>query len=547
MTAERGSHVRRITVASWGSCCSTGWPLILFAAAFVWGIHFLWLVQDTRPPVWDMAMHQSFAFNYFPDGGGSSTHELMPWERSGNYPPFVHWVIALCLLIFGTASSAVLANLPATILLFWAVYRLGEHLANADAGRWAVILTVATPYLFWMSRETILDYWLSGWVAAAVLLLYRSEGFGRRHESLLFGVVVAFGLLTKWLFVGFLIFPVAYVFWRGSVWKHPSRVINAADSLLIGGIGAATWYLPNVPKLVRYFGENTGIGVREGEPPILSFQSAIYYLRLLEGYQLFALLFVLVGVSCLAVYRQRLIPKAGLLVVSIIGGWLCLTLLQTKDPRFSMPLLPFLLIVTSVWIQAWKEDPWHRMLRWSLVLLLGLQLYAINFGIRWLPQEVVLLKGYQGSLRWDWNLYLQSYFGILGKPEHQDWKQRVILERIVQHSRENGLRHSLAIVADLPRFNAANFLLQAKWLGISAHVDHLQSERASLRDFDGFNYVLITEVEQGMSWTTPASHDLNQIVMGHHQTFKLVDTYPLPNGDAARLYFVDRRENAEGS
>jgi Dolichyl-phosphate-mannose-protein mannosyltransferase len=486
-----------------------------------------------------MAMHQSYALNYWPGGYTQAS----PWHWSGNYPPFVHLVIALCYLVLHPGPHvAVLANFPATLLLLWGVYELASELAGREAARWACFLTALTPYLMWMSRETILDYWLSAWVVASLVALTRTRGFQERLPSLVLGLALALGLLTKWLFVGFLVFPMIYVFMQERVWRYPARLINAADALIVAGTLAGVWYLPNLPKLVSYFAENAAIGAREGEPPVFSFQSLIYYIRLLEGYQLFAPLFLLLLISSILVWRKGLLHDAKFLVIAIAGGWLAMTLLRTKDPRFTMPLLGLLAIFPAAWLASWGRAWISRTARIALVALLFFQAYLINFGVSWLPAEVIIMPGYQGSLRWDWNLYIQHYFHILGAPLKEDWKQAEIISALANDSARSGLRRTLAVVPDLPRFNAANFHLYSRLLRTPVRVDHPQTDAGGIGSFDGFDYVIITEGDQGMSWTTLASPALNQIVVDAPQVFRLVEIFPLPGGDSARLYSVNRGE-----
>lgn len=513
--------------------------LVFALACALWGVHAVWLMRDTRPPVWDMALHQAYALNYLP--GASLPPNLSPWDRSGNYPPFVHLVIALAYGLFHPGPHiAVLANLPATFLLFWGVYELARLFAGAGAARWACLLTALTPYLIWFSRETILDYWLGAWVVLSLVLLIKTDGFQSRSASRLLGITCACGLLTKWLFAGFMIFPASYVIFRHRIWKSERRLIHLADTILIAVLAAGAWYLPNLPRLIRYFSENAQIGAREGEPPVLSFQSLIYYLRLLEGYQLFGLLFCLFLFSCFFVCRAKGLRDGKLWAISIAGGWLAMTALRTKDPRFTLPLLGPMMVIAGTWIHSWGAGWKARAAKAALVIALCVQAYAINFGISWLPQEVILARGYEGSLRWDWNLYLQHYFHILGAPRKEDWKQDIMLRRAADDSRSRHLPPTLALVPDLPRFSAANFQLYSRLRGYGFRVDHPQSAGNGIRAFDGFNYVIMTEREQGMPWTTGESKKLNQIIMDEHRIFRLLEVYPLPNGDAARLYVVQR-------
>lgn len=518
--------------------------IVLSVATAVWLVNAAWLMRDTRPPVWDMALHQTYALNYVPGHRTAAPVEF--WRASGNYPPFVHLAIAACYILFHPGPHvAVLANLPATLLLLWAIYGLAADLSGIVAARWACLLTAFAPYMMWMSRETILDYWLSAWVAAALLVLLRSRAFASRTASLLLGVTIALGMLTKWLFAGYILAPMVLIFLRTKLWRERERMINLADSLLLAAAGASLWYLPNLSGLLRYFVDNARIGAREGEPPILSFQSWIYYLRLLEGYQLFGALFLFFAVSAFFVIRKKLLSDGMFLSVAIAGGWLAMTLLRTKDPRFTMPLLGLLAILPGAWIQSW---PCGRSARAAKVLLLcfvGAQAYMTNFGLRWLPQEAVIAKGYQGSLAWDWNLYIQHYFHVLGPPRREDWKQDEVLRRAAEHAHGAGCELTLAIVPDLPRFNAANFWLYARMRGIRARVDHPQSAETGIGSFDRFNYAVMKEGDQGMPWTTTASIALNKIIVDEPRIFELLGLYPLPDGDSARLYHI-RRARASG-
>jgi hypothetical protein len=200
-----------------------------------------------------------------------------------------------------------------------------------------------------------------------------------------------------------------------------------------------------------------------------------------------------------------------------------------------MPLLAPLFLIPGAWLASWG-----RTARIALVAILAAQAYATNFGVSWLPQQVVLMPGYQGSLRWDWQFFSQHYFGILGAPRREDWKQDEILDRIVDEAQRRGARLSLALVPDLPRFNYFNFRLAARLKKVPTQIDHLQLATGGLAVFDPYDFAIMSENEQGMTWTTRAAGSLNQLIVDRHDIFKLVTTYMLPSGDAIRLYFIDR-------
>src|SRR5437867_1460805 len=233
---------------------------------------------------------------------------------------------------------------------------MGLAFAGATAAVWACILTTLTPFLIWLSRETLLDYWLAAWVGSALAVLVKTSAFESRRYSVLLGLTCALGMLTKWLFIGFIAGPIGYILVRHRVRRSKRRITNFARTTAIAAIGPGFWYMPNMPRLVRYYFDNAQIGAREGEPPVISFQSFIYYLRLLEGYQFFAVLFCLFVLSLVFVYKHRSLKAGTFLAVAIAGGWLAMTLLRTKDPRFTVPLLGPMMVVAGAWIQSWSRD-----------------------------------------------------------------------------------------------------------------------------------------------------------------------------------------------
>ena len=42
----------------------TGFLTACLLTVLLWGFQITWLKRDTRPPVWDMALHQAYALNY---------------------------------------------------------------------------------------------------------------------------------------------------------------------------------------------------------------------------------------------------------------------------------------------------------------------------------------------------------------------------------------------------------------------------------------------------------------------------------------------------
>ncbi len=168
-----------------------------------------------------------------------------------------------------------------------------------------------------------------------------------------------------------------------------------------------------------------------------------------------------------------------------------------------------------------------------------MQTYLINFGVKWMPDKVALLDGYQGSLRWDWNLYMQNYFGILGPPRDENWKLHEILSRVHDDATSTGLRPSLGLVPDLPRFNVSSFNLCARLLKIPVWVGRLGLTPQGIYPLQAVDYVVTAEGDQGMSWTTQGNEEVNKLI-NRSAIFSRLETFPLPNGEQASLYRISR-------
>src|SRR5262245_49583403 len=147
--------------------------------------NLLWIARDTRPPYWDMADKQTGALRIYDAVADSGIHGLaqIPF-LTGSYPPLYHSIIATFYAVFGkTIDAAQWANLPAIALLFAATYGIGRAILKPFAAATAAVITNFYPLMLWLSRETLIDYWLTSMVALAMWLLIRTNEFSNRKYS----------------------------------------------------------------------------------------------------------------------------------------------------------------------------------------------------------------------------------------------------------------------------------------------------------------------------------------------------------------------------
>ena len=492
---------------------------ILLAGALLYltAANIVWIVRDTRPPFWDMAGHELGAlriYNAVENSGLSGLSEIPRQHLTGSYPPFYHLVVAGTWAIFGkSVDVAQLANLPALAVLMFATYGIGTTVLSPRLAALAAVITAFYPYLLWISRETIIDYWLTAIVAASMWALIKTKEFSDLRWSMVFGLFAGIGMLTKWTFPFFLIMP--------AIWYARRNGKNAAAAAAIAAALAAFWYVPSASRLAEFAKLNTAGGVFEGDPDKLTLAALIFYVRALEGYQLFLPLFVafIAGAFTLRKhYNEKWLP----ILLWLVGGWFGLLLFQNKDPRYSAPLLAAVAVITA---SAFRNA---KVLTGVLLAFLIFQHYLVSFGIRSLPESVVLMKGSEGQLSWHWNLYTQKFFGLWGPPARENWK--------IEHVLNTVGRGRLGLVPDIPRFDSQAFLFYIELLKVP-----IQLNRVAVFDpaaIQANDYLLIPQTTEEHAASFAPDPRITEYIKQQSATFQVADEFSLPNGEVIRLYKV---------
>ena len=486
--------------------------------------NLVWIAIDTRPAFWDMAVHQSGALRIldaFAEGGIAAIAAI-PF-LTGSYPPLYHSIVAVFYTIFGVSPDAAqLANIPATAVLMGSVYRIGKRLMPSLGAATAAVLVAFYPLVVWLSRETVVDYWLLAMTALAGWLLLETDEFRNRNRTLLFGLACGLGMLTKWTFGLFLVLP--------TLWLARHRWRRAFPAAIVAAVVSATWYAWNVRTLSTLLTINTAGALAEGDPPRLGGQALLFYLRALESYQLFLPLFLVFVAGLFRLYRH-FGPAWVPVILWALGGWAGLLVFLNKDPRYSVPLLPVMALVSAGWIST------RRVWVVALAGFLVFQHSMISFGIPALPKEVVIAKGPDDALHRDWILYSQVYLDLWGPPADEDWKIPYVLARVTEGNQGRAVR--LAIVPDIPRFDYSAFefhILARKAAVVILPPGQFDPEVASNSDF-----VLAAEGSQGYPGLIPAGADrINQHLREHPDEFEVIERFALPTGNMIRLYRVRR-------
>ena len=186
------------------------------------------------------------------------------------YRPPLPWLpsVPLSRVLGKSDDVAIMGNSVFMVILILSVYGIGKKLHSKRAGLLAAFLVSTTPILFNLSRLPYPDYAMTAMVASAINWLLRVDGFRHRGYSLLFGLSLGLGMLTKQPFIIFVGPPMAYVFLTsGATRDIRARLTAQRDpgaplaylrdtplvAVLVALVITLLWYIPNKEYVTRFY------------------------------------------------------------------------------------------------------------------------------------------------------------------------------------------------------------------------------------------------------------------------------------------------------
>jgi len=430
----------------------------------------VWLAQDTYPLVYDQAHHYSrsvktyyiLTHSYMPLVSWEPVRRVtafmdaeMPWLLYGTtqafdgvialfrilhvgakHPVAVYVATAPFYAVTGFTPDAACAVNGAIFLaiLLAATYGLAKTLAEQSAleavrargplaGLLAALLVSVYPMIFTQGRTFMLDLGLTAMVALAMRVLVVNPTFDDRRVAKWLGVVLGLGTLTKEVFPIYVAGPLLWVFWR--IWREQQEdaerwrvwFANVRLCLYVTCGVAAVWVLPHLPGMVRNFiGVGVTAGAEYGVPPWHTLAGATFYLLAVPKEQTTLLLTVLL-LAVLWRYLTSGTPGKAVIALWLLLPYLFFTALSFKDPRFTMPCLPALAVVTALGLAAIRG----AALRWALVaasvLLATAQFVVVSWDVDALGRKIAV-PGTKGRL---------AVLDPRYRPRREDWKTREML------------------------------------------------------------------------------------------------------------------------
>lgn len=488
-------------------------------------LNMVWVAENMRPPHWDEANHlgnsvimfDTFSLPHF----GDWVHGYF------YYPPFAYWVADSFYLALGRTDQwvAILSQSVFLATLIGSTYAIGRRLWAPRIGLLAAFVATSTPMLAIGFKDFMLDAPLAALSILALYLLIRTDEFGHLRWSLLFGLACGIGMLTKWTFGFMLIVPSSFaaiaalrLSCRERSWARPATIIG---SLVLSIAVMAVWYVPNAANVIRDSAVLVGCGncywyaQVEGNPPIGTTRSIFWYLWVLVDHQLFLVPFVLFVVGMVFLLRRRKAVRINRYVLLYVFGiYLIESLLVSKDPRYTLAMVPGVAILATYWLELLRA-PLARWLSGAVLAYGALTYMAVSFGVPFLPQALEVrsersqflselpdftsagdFRAFHGLRIWR----QQSY--PLGAPSPDRWYQEDLFRYVAAESPDRTMWYHGPNV-DTIWFNDLAMRYYAWRYTVYVVNDPTRTSVAAIRSFPGEPIVVPAGFRESRAFTLP--------------------------------------------
>jgi len=516
---------------------------ILLAVIFtaVVATNGFWLAYDRVPPDWDESVHMVTSMAYHrildeairhPDfslHGIKDTLRQLVDVSSFVYPPLVTFIGGLLIFVAGNSMDALaLINIPFLAILIVSVFQIGKRLGGEKTGLLSVTLILLYPIVFGLTRVPMLDFALLAMTALSVYLLLYSDFFTHHTYTILFGASLGLGMLTKPVFLNYMLIPVACVVAycirqrvHGELTSKElgRRALRAVGALVPGVLIAGLWYGPHAHRL-GVFRQIAATALWHRD--LYDVDTLLYYLRILIVQHIGLPLFI-VFVVAISRFRTKTTRFHGvLLLVWLVGLYAMLTLVPQKTPRQTIGMLLPVVLITALGLSALTK---YRCVTITAVLLYG----TVQFAALSLPGPI--LADRLGALAW------AGHFGYAQPPNQADWQIEETLETIGDDVQKIG------VISDHRFINGQTLAYYSAALELDQRIvkcrDHYQDFLDDLASYD----VVVTKSD----WV-PIVHranpnissDTNAILVRHFEDnigfFELDRTVALPDGSDLLVY-----------
>lgn len=414
---------------------------MLFFAA-----NLFWLSYNVTPPDWDEAGHVMTAMrhhNAIDNFIHQNDFSIKSWRHFAGtlvginsyvYPPLFHFTASFMLFLTSDDPriSLAMANVLFSGILIFSLYKIGSKIHNEQTGLLSVLLILLYPIIFGLSRLVMIDFALIAMTALSIYFLLYSEEFHNKTYTVLFGISLGLGMLTKPTFLTFIIIPFIYVV-SVSVSKMLKSGIKTTQlrayllrimtAVIIGIVVALLWYGPHAKSflggLMPLASYNTHA---DSGTSFFDIKSLSYYLVALVQEQI-SLPFFALFVFGLFLFGKNVSKEYKVfLLIWLISIYLFIALFPEKEIRRDLGILLPICIISAIGLSDLKK---FKKLIIGTIVVCG----VLQFLVSTLPR-----RGYLFDDKYTRYKYTRSWWGghyyYTFPAGTEDWKMEETLKSL---------------------------------------------------------------------------------------------------------------------
>jgi hypothetical protein len=474
-----------------------------------------WVSIDRRPPESDHANHLEHALRCHRSLAGAGPHPLQAiLLESSFYPPLVPCLAGLLYFVAPvvplTAQSVMLAFLALGTV---GIFGIGRRLDGVETGLVAALLFATAPFVVLSLTNFQLDLPQAAMVAVTLYALLRTEAFSRPGWCVGLGLVLALGMLTKPPFATYVLPALGWSMW--TAWRAPDRRRRLpwlGLALLTGAVIALPWYGPRLVGLpMQVLNRSFKQAAEAGQVATWSGAGLLFYPRVFLPQFGFAAAPLCVW-GLWAIRREP--GLRAVLWLSTLGPLALYTLIQNKNLRYTLPILPVAAVVAAVGARA-LGPRWRRGVVGACLVAAALQVSMTAFGIPRPPVFAIFL----------------TPLPISFPPSTADWREDRVLNDVMRAS--GGRPATVAVVPNYNFFSVSNFRYEALRRRLP-----LEMTRGWSGPPLGVDFVILKSGSQGPSFTVAKAERLTRRFADDPYlalVFPVIGEYPLPDGSLGVL------------
>jgi 4-amino-4-deoxy-L-arabinose transferase-like glycosyltransferase len=347
------------------------------------------------------------------------------FENGTEYPPLHYLIGSLGALVGGLGIDSLVGAQDLFLIPALAIGCYGA--ASLSYGRTAGVVAAAfalgAPMAVSVFHMFLIDTTEAAMVAVALWAILASDRFSRNGVSALAGLAVGFGMLAKQNFPVFVVGLLAVVLLRGG-WRNWRGILVF---VAVAAVVSVSWYWSEISRTLDLVhgasapGLSTAGGAAASTDRWTVKNVGYYAWTLVNVSVLFPLMLAAAGGAIALIVRfVRRQARADLtpeLVVGALFAYAALTWINLKDPRYALPMLPYLAILGAGWIPLLR-------LHWRAAAATAVAAVAVFNVVMtiWVtgPAALLYIKGAPGnSLGRQLTFWLPQGW-IAGRPETSD-------------------------------------------------------------------------------------------------------------------------------